>query len=160
MGGDLSVILTWAETFDAAIIGVMRQVQNLRDGRSDKFGASPTNGWELHVQGACGEKAVAKHLGIYWSGNLGHLRADDVGLFQVRTRSNHDYELILHPDDPDDRVWILVTGVAPQFRIVGWCYGHEGKNKAWWKDPAGNRPAYFVPQQALRSMDELVKLFR
>jgi hypothetical protein len=96
--------------------------------------------------------AFAKWAGMYWAGNLGNLGADDVGAVQVRTRSRHDYDLILHPSDPDERAFVLVTGVAPEFHIVGWIWGREGKRPEYWDDPARGRPAFFVPQRALYPM--------
>jgi hypothetical protein len=154
------VQLSAPELFQCALVGVMRQCLNIKHGRDRRpaYGAPTDQSWNLHVEGAAGECAVAKHLGLYWTGNIGDLRADDVGTIQVRTRRRHDYDLLLHPEDPDDRVFILVTGRAPSFQIHGWIRAVDGKQKGWWKDPAGDRPAYFVPQSALRPMNELMEL--
>jgi hypothetical protein len=46
----------------------------------------------------------------------------------------------------------LVTGLAPVFILRGWIWGREGKRDEWWTDPACGRPAFFVPQNALRPM--------
>jgi len=151
------ITLTSAEVFHGAVTGVMRQVSNLRDGRQDRHGIAREQGWQAHIEGALGELVVARYTNRFWSGNLGKLRADDVGDLQVRTRSRHDYELILHPTDPDDRAFVLVTGTAPTYRLIGWIRGREGKRQEWWKDPAGGRAAYFVPQRALRPMVALGK---
>jgi len=149
------VKLNASEMMQAALIGVMRNVTNLRQGRVDAFGAESDRGWEYHIQGACGEYAVAKLLNAFYNGALGNLGADDVGNFQVRTRSKAHYELIIHPKDPDDRKFVLVTGCAPLFNVVGWIVGRDGKREEFWKDPAGSRPAFFVPHSALRPIDEL-----
>lgn len=154
----LEVTLTWPEVMLGATVGIMRQVKNLKDGRQDRYGASVEDGWTLHIEGACGEQAVAKHLGMYWSGNLGNLKAADVGSLQVRTRSRHNYDLLLHRTDADESAWVLVTGAAPRFSLRGWCFGREGKDEKFWKDPAGGRPAFFVPQSVLRPMSELKKV--
>lgn len=148
-------VLTPTELEIAAAIGCKRQVENLFKYRKDAYGAGDRmldRGWEDHIQGAAGEMAVAKWAGRYWSGNLGDLKADDVGGAQVRTRSRHDYELIIHPDDHDDRAFILVTGRAPRFVLRGWIMGRDGKHSLWWRDPAKGRPAYFVPHRVLRPM--------
>lgn len=134
----------------------MRYVQNLRNGRKDKHGCSLEVGWQTHCEGACGELVLAKHLGVYWSGSIGAMKADDVARFQVRTRSRHSYELNLFRDDPPDRAFVLVTGTAPRFRIRGWIYARDGQSDSYWSDPAKNgRPAFFVPHEALRPMVEL-----
>ena len=152
----VEVTLTWPEMWTAVMIGALRQIQNLAKGRQDEYDAPQDQGWEFHIQGACGEKAAAKDLGVYWSGNLGDLKADDVGPFQVRTASGHGYHLLLHKKDQDEKKYILVTGTAPRFRLVGWCYGKEGKlKKYWWDKSKTKRPAYFVPQTALHPIESL-----
>ena len=148
----MKVSLSPIELELAAIIGVKRQTENLFRRRQDAYGASKEGGWSLHIEGAAGEMAVAKAFNRYWQGNLGDLRADDVDKLQVRTRSRHDYELTLHPDDPDDRGFMLVTGLAPNFCIRGWVWGREGKLPEYWRDPAGGRPAFFVPHSVLRKL--------
>jgi hypothetical protein len=150
------VNLTWPELLLAANVGVYRTVQNLRLGRKDRFGADPENRWTLSIEGAAGEMAVAKAMDLFWSGAIGDLKADDVGALQVRTRSRHEYELPLHPTDLDDRIFILVTGRAPQFWVRGWIFADDGKRSEWWADPSGkNRPAFFVPHSELRDMADL-----
>lgn len=147
--------LTAHEIFHAALVGVTRQIDNLRNHRLDRYGASTEEGWRLHIEGACGELAVARYFDRYWSGNLGNLQAPDVGAFQVRTRPRPDGNLILHPSDADDEEFVLVTGTAPRFELRGWIRGAEGKRQEFWKDPAGGRPAFFVPASALHPMEAL-----
>lgn len=149
------VRLTSGEMMQAALVGVMRHVGNLKRGRQDAHGYAG-DGWAAHIEGACGELALAKALGLYWSGAL-EFRADDVGRLQVRTRSRHDYDLIVHPEDPDDRPFVLVTGKAPDFRVGGWIMGRDAKRQAWWADPAGGRPAFFVRAEHLRPIEELAR---
>lgn len=150
------VTLTWSELTTAANIAVRRQVQNLAKGRKDRWGFCG-DGWGVHIEGACGEMAVAKLLNIYWTGNLNRLRDADVGKLEVRTRSNHDYDLLLHKTDDPDASWILVTGKAPVFVVHGWIAGRAGMMKEYWKDPAKGRPAYFVPKSELEPIESLHK---
>jgi len=151
----VEVTLDPHEFLYAAMVGVTRQIGNLRGRRQNRYGAEHEDPWRLHIEGACGEMAVARHLGRYWSGALGNLKAADIGIgVQVRTRSQPDYDLILHPEDPDDDAFVLVTGCAPRFTLRGWIYGRDGKDDRWWQDPAGGRPAYFVPQSVLRPMGQ------
>jgi hypothetical protein len=145
--------LTPDEFLTAAIVGVRRQVMNLRDGRKDAHGANPADGWTLHVEGACGEAAVAKLLNLWWSGNLGRLRAADVGRLQVRTAWRANSSLIIHESDPDDDCFVLVTGRAPAFTVIGWIHGRDAKQPEWWGDPAGGRAAYFVPANVLAPIE-------
>ena len=151
----VDIKLSSTEMFLAAQVGVMRQIQNLNKGRKGAYGSGSNNDWQLHIEGAMGECAVAKAMGIYWNGAIGDLDAGDVGRLQVRTRSSHRYELILHKRDSDDDKYILVTGKNGQYRLHGWIKGNEGKNPDYWSDPAGGRPAFFVPQGELNDIVEL-----
>lgn len=144
----VNVDLTPWEMMLAAQCGVMRQVENVKLKRSAAYGAGSLNDWQLHIEGCLGEYALAKYLGVFWDGK-GKVRAPDVGHVDVRTRSRHDYELIIHESDPDDRAFWLVTGGNGQYRVHGWTYGSEGKKPEYWKDPAKGRPAFFVPHSAL-----------
>ena len=97
-----------------------------------------------------GEMALAKHLGIYWDGK-GQMRAPDVGDVDVRTRSKHTYDLIVHDRDDDGRFIYLLTGGNGAYRFHGGIYAGDAKHERYWKDPAGGRPAYFIPQSDLQN---------
>jgi hypothetical protein len=140
----------------AAEMGITRQISNLMKGRPDAFGCAPNVGWQVHIEGCCGELAVAKYLNRYWSGNFEQLKADDVGDYQVRTADDHNKRLILHDTDPDDRIFILITGLAPHYIIQGWVMAKEGKKSEFWSDPSRQgRPAYFVPRDCLNPIADL-----
>ena len=138
--------LTRAEMLAAGLVGLMRQMVNHKH---DAYGAEFGNPWGSHVLGAIGELAVAKWLNMYWHPHVGRYDADDVGPFQIRTSSRVAGDLILHPRDADAKPFILVTGVGPRFYICGWCLAAEGKLREYWRDPAGGRPAFFVPARVL-----------
>ncbi len=148
----VTVTLSPMEMEIAAVVGAHRRIENIHVGRKDSYGAMrEENGWTLDIEGAAGEMAVAKWSGKYWCGNLGDLKADDVGRLQVRSTANHTGRLIIHEKDRDDRAFILVTGTAPTLVLRGWMWGKEAKQQCYWADPtAGGRPAFFVPQCDLR----------
>lgn len=154
------VELTPAEMTLGLVVGGLRQVTNLRDGRGDKYRARNgsrqdqrlSSRWQFHIEGALGELAVAKLLNVFWSGNLGKLHVGDVGRLEVRTRSRDTYDLPVYAEDMDAACFVLVVGLAPRFRVVGWIRGEDAKRPEWWGDPANDRPAFFVPQAALHSM--------
>lgn len=153
---DVPVRLDYHEFLFAATVGCMRQIENIMAGRHDMYGAAPGDGWALHVRGACGELAVAKVLGKYWSGNLGDLKAADVGPYQVRHSARPGAPLRLHRRDRDQDVFLLVTGDPPNLCVRGWLQACEGKVEGFWSDPTGqDRPAYFVPQEFLRDLEDL-----
>lgn len=136
----------------AAGVGLERQLRALTDKRPDRHGFVPKEeaGWCLHIEGACGEAAVAKALNRFWDGSVDSFKSGgDVGGIQVRTRSRHDYELIVRADDRDTDVFVLVTGRAPTFRVVGYILGRDAKRPEFLQRH-GNRPgAYFVPYSVL-----------
>lgn len=149
----VAVTLTPSEYLFAAHAGFLRQATNVCRGRRDAYGYVGS-GYDIHVLGAVGEFVVARALGLFWSGP-GTLRAPDVASLQVRTRSRSHYELIVHPDDDDDAAFVLVTGGGLQYHVHGWIEGRLAKKREWWRDPAGGRPAYFVPQRELWPLDNL-----
>jgi hypothetical protein len=154
------VTLTWSEMSLASIVAVRRRLESMRDNHAPKYGASHRSApWDMEIFSAQGELTIAKYLNLYWSGINGIIKAVDVGGeegAEVRTRSKHWYELILHPEDADERPHVLVTTEAPPaFCLVGWIYGNAGKREQYWDDPAGNRAAFFVPHCDLRPMAEL-----
>lgn len=136
----------------AAQAGVMRQVENVvrRQGQNT-YGNDERYAWQIHIEGCCGEMAVAKYLGAYWKGK-GVRGEPDVGNDDVRTRPRHDTELTLHKEDDPNRIFWHVTGVNGVYHIQGWIYAREGQKDEFWSNKyIPTRPAFFVPNHALRS---------
>jgi hypothetical protein len=152
--------LTYAQISMAAYVGVMRRTSNLKRGVAPKYGA--TNGpgsWDLEVISCCAELAVAKYLNLFWCGSIGDFAAKDVGrLVQVRSTDKPTHRLILHPRDDDRDPFVLAIMIgADTFDLCGWIFAREGKCDAFWCDPSGTgRPAFFVPNEKLRPMAQLL----
>jgi hypothetical protein len=142
------VQLTPYETYWAACAGVARQVENLKNGKQPMYGVNQRMDWQVHVEGALGEMALAKHLGLYWSGK-GQLTDPDVGAVDVRTTAHESGRLILHDADEDDRRYYLLTGYNGCYNVRGWIMGRDGKVSDYLDDPIGGRQAYFIPQSSL-----------
>lgn len=143
----MKIKLTSYEIIQGALSGILRQVENLKNGRVPAHGAGDYNNWQIHVEGALGELALAKYLRVYWSGK-GEFRGGDVGSLQVRTSGYHNGHLLLHHEDNDDDQFWFVTGVNGVYVVRGWIYGFDGKKEEFWREDTG-RPAFFVPQSAL-----------
>lgn len=150
----MDVTLTAHEMATAAWVGVRRQVESKRKGLQDKHGFSG-DGWGMHIEGAGGEMALAKYLGVYWDGSVNTFKRDDLPGIQVRTRSSHGYELLVRPADSKDEVFVLVTGQMPSYRIRGWIRGADAMRLEWLKAHGGRPPAFFVPHGALKPMEAL-----
>lgn len=138
----------------AANAGVMRNVQSLQKGRQNANGLSADLNWQVNIEGALGELALAKYLNTYYSGK-GFFRGPDLPGLQVRTAAGSSHRLILHPGDSDGDVFVLVVGQPPTYRVVGWIVGREGKLPQFWDEPVRGRPAFFVPQEALNPIELL-----
>jgi hypothetical protein len=158
--GNMRVDLTWSEVMQAAIAGAMRQVCNMRDKRRNaQTLPGEHDSWGIHIEGCCGELAVAKCLNLFWTGSHGKLGLPDVGRgLQVRLALRDHYSLIIRDTDDDNALVVLVVGRAPSYRVVGWYRCGDGKRREWWKIAVvGRDPAYFVPQSELRPMQELLQ---
>lgn len=151
----ITVTLTTQEMMLAAYAGVRRCVVSLSKGSEDAFGCDDADGWGLHVEGAGGEMAAAKALNMYWNGAFNTYSRGDVGALQVRTRTKHDWDLIIRRKDSDDDRFVLVTGTMPTFRVHGWILGKTAKDERWLRTHGNRSPAFFVPQSELLSLDTL-----
>jgi hypothetical protein len=150
-----TIQLTWYEIMMAALAGTMRHVENLKKNRKPAYGAGHERDWQIDIEGCLGECALAKYLGLYWSGK-GTFRGSDVGKFEVRTAAKQHYKLILHPTDDDDKIFWLACGLNGNYTIKGWILAKDGKKEEYWGDNAGNnRPAYWVPQSELKPLQLL-----
>jgi hypothetical protein len=152
----IAVTLTHHELYMAACVGIGRQLAAIRRALPDVHGYDGKDGWNVHIEGAAGELAMARVCNQHWGGSVNtfHLKPD-VGQVEVRTRSQHDYELIVRKDDADDRNFVLVTGRAPTFKVHGYILASDAKRKHWLATH-GNRPAaYFVPTPMLKCIADL-----
>jgi hypothetical protein len=142
--------------------GMRRQQVNEAQGLRGRNGGAwkGSKALDIHLLGAAGEVAVASYLGL-----KGHLfkekearrGSDDLpGGIDVKTRSKSRYDLIVQKHENPSKRFVLVTIENQQTLLHGWCYGHEALQEQYWADPARGRPAYFVPKEALRSIDELL----
>lgn len=146
----VQVRLSGDEVQLGAVAGVQRSWYALE--RGDPW-AKAKDFWQQGVLGCLAELALAKYLGVYWTG-LAKVGANDVGRYEVRTTAWDNGCLMLQPKDRDEAQYVLVTGSRYLWTIHGWCYGYEGKREEWWKVPTnGYGPCFNVPQDALRPLD-------
>lgn len=138
-----------------------RQVSAIKSKRKDSV--NPKKGWleefNKHIIGCVGELAVAKVIGVSWTGSVDTFKTEaDLGSnIQVRHRSNPAYDLIVRENDNDDDIFILSRGMPPgAIEISGWIRGRDAKKKEWIRD-FGNfgKPSYFVDCAHLQPMEDL-----
>lgn len=153
----MEVKLTAAEVSIAAQVGCRRNIEAMVKGLKPKHGFKGSN-WDIHIEGACGEMAFAKALGLYWDGSVNTFKyGGDVGRFQIRTRSESHYQLIVRNDDDDDAIFWLVTGKCPQYNVVGCIEGRKAKCLQYSATYGNRPPAYFVPNEQLTSTETFLQ---
>lgn len=151
------VDLGYAEVARAATVGVQRRLHALRRVQQPNHAieaVAPV--WDIDIEGAAAECAVAKWLGVYWDPVVD--RSDkaegDVAGLHVRWTRHPAGRLILHKSDPEGGVFVLVTSPAPmRYHLRGWILAADGWRGEWWEDPGTGRPAFFVPVDALQPME-------
>lgn len=153
-GEGCAVTLTWYEFADCVGVGV------LRFAASNLAQLNPATTYERgwlerladEIVGACGERAWCKYRQTYWdaSVNTFHRVPDAPGSVEVRSTRRGDGCLILRDNDAPERWYVLVTGEPPTLTIRGYIRGADARTPRFQRNPHGHRPAYFVPQAALR----------
>ena len=142
--------------------GMRRQRVNEARGLRGRNGGAwqGSKALDIHLLGAAGEVAVASYLGLkehLFKETEAKRGSDDLpGGIDVKTRSKSRYDLIVQKQEDPNKVFVMVTIENQQTLLHGWCYGHEAMKEEYWADPARGRPAYFVPKEALHSMDALL----
>jgi len=152
------VTLTVEEIEKAATVGVQRHCNKLRKSWSNSYGVRDLE-WQIDIEGAIAELAVAKWAGLPWNGSVGVPDYDgDVGRAHVRSTSHHHGRLILHDSDADGAAFILVTGTAPRLRLEGWLFAKEGKRPEYLDELRSGGKSYFVPQSKLRPITNKTRI--
>lgn len=154
----IPVSLTWYEAEMATGVGCNRQSRAIKLGLKQALNFNHDS-LAAHILGACAELAVAKVLGICFSGTIGTFKEPDLPhKIEVRCRSKSWHDLPIYEKDKDDRRFVLVTGKSPNFIVHGWADGTFRKPEFWRiLDP--NRPAIWaIPKGRLRSIVSLMRI--
>ena len=146
----MTIILTDIEMELAALVGIRRRTESKAKGRADNHGYNGTRAWDIDIEGAAAELAYCKARGKYWGGTLNGFKDADQGeRVQIRHSALPEASLIVRPEDNPDHYYVLVTGSAPVFTLVGWMLGADATDQRFWKEPNGRPGAFFVPQSEL-----------
>ena len=163
----------------AASVGKERQRRSVADGRQDKFTENCADPERVHILGACGEMAFAKATGRYWGMGIDTFRVGDVGVFEVRTRTDVYHDLKVRKDEPAGRYVVQVYGCLDyrdiggysdhdeteqpleplpcyRFFVAGYILSDAAKQAQYESDKPGFEDVYLIPQGALRSPELLI----
>jgi hypothetical protein len=153
-----TVTLTWTECRHAVLVGAERRLRSKADGRRDTAWAdAPEHGWQMDIEGAGAELALAKALGWHWSGSVDVFHSEaDVRQLHVRQSSGPDRCLLLRPHDKPG-VYVLVTGRMPTYQVIGWAAWPECQQdgELTTLGHPDRPPCCAVPQVALRPITDL-----
>jgi hypothetical protein len=121
--------------------------------------------------GALGEIAFGKASGKYFLPRLNtfHGTSDCLSDIEVRATDRQDGSLIVRNNDEGGRRFVLAIvsddpEECPQskhttlVRLMGWISCEDAKQSQWLRNPNGRRPSWFVPQDCLKSMAEVISL--
>ena len=109
------------------------------------------------ITGAAGEVAVAKWRGRFFipSINTFHRVPDCMENVEVRSTTRSDGHLIVRDNDDPGRRYVLAV-VSTDVTLAGWVNGSEAQRQEWRRaSQRSDRQAWWVPQNKLRSMEEL-----
>jgi hypothetical protein len=150
----VAVEVTKSEVMHAVWVGGARHAVAISQGRHNDIVQVDAD-WQCDIEGAIGELVVAKALGRFWTPNIGgNDKADgDVAGYHVRACRRRDGSLIIRDADPDEAVFVLVTGEPFRLYIPGWLHAGSGKRPQYRRAPNGGPPAYFVPAGDLQPWD-------
>ena len=125
--------LTLDEVRFAGYHAIHRRIQQMNGNRS-RFNQPYQPVWDDEIESSCAEEAFNKFLDKYWRGLTG-LRAPDSSRHEVRwTRHTNGY-LAIYPRQQDlDQPYVLMDGLAPDFRIIGTALVREAKIPRWWDE--------------------------
>ena len=163
------ITLTERELLQAGFLGLQREVQCLRGSRDGgnapldyerKYSKVGSGGlWQQHIEGAMGEFAVAKYLGLYPGAITSKDEADVGGIYEVRTRPKSFMELWIDKDERSkgNKYYILVQGSYGRYTICGWISSFEVfSHSEWFHNNEGKTSkSYWVPHGNLYSIDGL-----
>lgn len=151
------IILTDYEMEMARSVG-SRRALNAILGRRDNYAGKKEDTTEPHIIGAAAEIAVARYLGVYWSGHQGVFRSvADLPGIEVRWTATAG--LIIRPRDKEKetKVYILAQGWPPEIEIIGWYDIREELRQEWITDfGRPNSPeCWLIPKKYLHEIREM-----
>lgn len=146
------VTLTRQEIEWGVIEGGRRHIESVERGLKDKI-KRISQKWDEDIDGALGEIAFSKLLGLVRESTVNTFKKPDVDGAEVRHTRFFEGHLVVRPRDLDDIPFVLVTGLTLfQYRIVGYMMGRDAKKDEWYgvldkKRP--NQPSWNVPYNKL-----------
>ena len=148
------ITLTKEDCRDAAKWGIERRLTNIFKEVENKNKFKPISGtwWGNDIEASGAELAFSKFINEDWVGLVNTFHGPDVGKdWQVRYTNLEYGSLIIRESDKTvlHHRFVLVTGLMPTYKIIGYIVGNDARKKEFVKNPNNEGKAYFVPQNSL-----------
>lgn len=154
------VTLSVEDLLTAGLVGLRRRCSAIARNSAGVNGARKDNLWESDVVAAQAELAVAKYLNLAWYSSSDP-DAPDVGrMVEVRCFTREHDRLCFTKRDKPARpyVGVFCNPQAPtRFVLAGWLWGREGMDVRFEKPKNNGAKIYFVDQELLRPIGQLVR---
>jgi len=149
----ITISLTKSEVLMASHVGIMRRIdslfKNYNDTVLDRKLHANNSEWAFDIDGACAELAVAKAMGVHWSGHIGSFKEPDVSEIHVRSTSRKNGHLIIRDNDPEKYTYMLVITECPNYIIVGGISGKKAKSLPKKDADENGAGAWWIGQESL-----------
>ena len=164
---DLWVQLTPAELNYSMSRGATMHRVSVAANRKNKYDEKlgHVTSTRIHEVGEIASKAIAKAVGLPYQCVINSFKRPDLKhLIECRLIGVDYYGLRVKEDDPENH---RVVGAVCEkgheldpIRIPGWIYARDAQQHKEWKKDPGHRDqwAYFVPQEHLRPISELLTI--
>lgn len=145
-------VLTRDDLEEAAKAGSARQIDNLLADNRNRW--NPEGGpFQVHIEGAMGELACSRMIGLPWNGKGSPKQADVGRDIEVRT-SGYDGKnpyLTIKEKDKDWERACFIRGANGIYQFGGWIHVGDAKKDKWTAKPDnyGNK-RWFVPMEELQ----------
>ena len=158
----VKIELSIQEIINGCTLGLMRTMQSKQRNSKSYFKENKIGDQLLNAQtGAMAELAYCKMRKVYFVPTIGTYKEPDVLLDSIggiEVRSSNRDDMKVRPDDKDVYVVSMKLLDIGKYEYMGWMWCGEAKQRKWMRDIGNrNRPAYFVPNDCLNTM-ELPKL--
>ena len=126
----------------ATIVGTARSSHARAKGYRDRSHVATDERLKTDINAAGAELAASKFIGRRWTMSIGEVFAESdlEPNVEVRFTRHQGGGLIVRQQDKADRVYVLLIGSIPTYRVVGWIRGEEARRNEYrwqevWKVP-------------------------
>ena len=148
-------VMTWDELMMVCAVGNLRHIENIRGPNKRKSSYTKLGPYQAHIEGCCGEYALAQMLGLPWKGKGGFGGVDLGKDIEVRTTAFMGPGLCVtvKEKDPDDARVYLVRGFDGDYEAMGWINAGKAREHDEWiyRKHNNGKTDWWVPVEHLEA---------